>query len=51
MKQKKNVFSLCREVNGDVAVVMLFEFHNLAAVTGKARLVAKCRVNVHERCC
>ena len=43
-RRNNNVFSLCRKVTRDVAVLMSSgsEFHNLAAMTGKTRLVAKC---------
>jgi len=46
-QQNKNVFSLCRKVTRDVAVVMSSgsEFHSLAPMTGKARSVAKCGVS------
>jgi len=46
-RRNKNVFSLCRKVNRDVAVVMSSgsEFHSLAPMTGKARSPSvECRV-------
>ena len=46
-RRNKNVFSLCRKVIRDVAVVMSSgsEFHSLAPMTGKARSPSvECRV-------